>query len=446
MFKRVLVANRGEIAIRIIRACKELGIETVSVFSTADKDSMHVKISDRSICIGPPHPNKSYLNISNVIAAAEVSHCDALHPGYGFLSENPSLVEACSRNNITFIGPPLKAIRLAGNKSKAIDVMRNNKIPVIPGSIGNVPDIRHAAKTSRQIGYPVIIKASYGGGGKGMRVCNNQRELENFLSLAISESRSSFGAEEVYIEKYIPKPRHIEFQVIADNYGNVACAGERECSIQRRHQKLIEEAPAAVLSPKDRRIMTDTAIRAARSIGYQNLGTIEFLLDANNHFYFIEINTRIQVEHPVTEMVTGLDLIKEQIRLAAGQKLNPPNPGASFGNAMEFRINAEDPQNNFSPNPGTIGECFLPGGPGVRVDTFIHSNYTVSPFYDSLIAKLIVWGKDRKEAIDRSSRALDEFKVEGIKTTIPFYKKILKNQRFVKGQIDTHFIEEEFGV
>jgi len=446
VFKRVLVANRGEIAIRIIRACKELGLEAVAVYSTADKDSMHTKIADRSICIGPPQPNKSYLNLNNIISAAEVTSCDALHPGYGFLSENPSLVEACNQNNITFIGPPLEAITLAGNKSKAIEVMRDNRIPVIPGSIGNVSDIRQAAKISRRIGYPVIIKASYGGGGKGMRICNNQEELSDFLSIAISESRSSFGTEEVYIEKYIPKPRHIEFQIIADNYGKVACAGERECSIQRRHQKLIEEAPASVLSPKQRKIMAEVAIRAARSIGYQNLGTIEFLLDSDNNFYFIEINTRIQVEHPVTEMVTGLDLIKEQIRLAAGQKIENHNWGSSFGCALEFRINAEDYQKNFSPSPGKITDYYLPGGPGVRIDTFIHSNYTISPFYDSLIAKLIVWGNDRKEAIARSCRALDEFTIEGIKTTIPFYKKILKNGKFVEGKIHTHFIEEELGV
>ncbi|MGM0365384.1 MAG: acetyl-CoA carboxylase biotin carboxylase subunit [Actinomycetota bacterium] len=446
MFKRILVANRGEIAIRVIRACKELGIEAVAVYSTADGDSMHTKIADRSICIGPPQPNKSYLNINNIISAAEVSSCDALHPGYGFLSENPSLVEACNQNGITFIGPPREAIMLAGNKSKAIEVMRQNKIPVIPGSIGNVIDIRQAAKISRRIGYPVIIKASYGGGGKGMRICNNQEELANFLSIAISESRSSFGTEEVYIEKYIPKPRHIEFQIIADNFGNIVCAGERECSIQRRHQKLIEEAPASVLSPRERRVMSDTAIRAAHSIGYKNLGTIEFLLDSNNNFYFIEINTRIQVEHPVTEMVTGLDLIKEQIRLAAGQSIKNHNLGGSSGCALEFRINAEDSQNNFSPSPGKITDYYLPGGPGVRIDTFIHSNYTISPFYDSLIAKLIVWGNDRKEAIARSSRALDEFTIEGIKTTIPFYKKILKNQKFIEGKIHTHFIEEELGV
>ncbi len=446
MFKRVLVANRGEIAIRIIRACKELGIEPVAVYSTADKQSMHAKIADRSICIGPPQPNKSYLNINNIIAAAEVTNCDALHPGYGFLSENPSLVESCTKNDITFIGPPRDAIMLAGNKSKAIEVMRQNRIPVIPGSIGNISDLRQAAKISKRIGYPVIIKASFGGGGKGMRICNNQKELSDFLSIAISESRSSFGTEEVYIEKYIPKPRHIEFQIVADNFGNIRCAGERECSIQRRHQKLIEEAPACILNGKLRKIMSETAVRAAQSIGYQNLGTIEFLLDGNHNFYFIEINTRIQVEHPVTEMVTGMDLVKEQIKMAAGQKLRDREWGKNNGVAFEFRINAEDSQNNFSPSPGKITDYYLPGGPGVRIDTFIHSNYTISPFYDSLIAKLIVWGNDRREAISRSSRALDEFTIQGIKTTIPFYHKILKNEKFMEGNIHTHFIEEELGV
>lgn len=446
MFKRVLIANRGEIAVRIIRACQEMDLETVAVYSTADQDSLHARIADRSICIGPPPPQKSYLNISNIIAAAEISSCDALHPGYGFLSENPTLVDACQQNSLTFIGPPKESIMLAGNKSKAIEVMHQNKIPVIPGSTGNVIDTREALKLARRIGYPLIIKASFGGGGKGMRICNDKKDLMNYFPLAISESRSSFGTEEVYIEKYISKPRHIEFQIIADKYGHISCVGERECSIQRRHQKLIEEAPSMALSPRDRKIMYEMAAHAARSIGYQNLGTIEFLMDHKHNFYFIEINTRIQVEHPVTEMVTGLDLIKQQIFLASGQKLNTGHDYSGRGHCIEFRINAEDSDKNFSPSPGHITDYHLPGGPGIRVDTFVHANSNISPFYDSLLAKLIVWGNDRQEAIARSKRALNEFKIKGIKTTIPFHKRILENKNFNEGKIHTHFIEEEMGV
>ena len=447
MFKKILVANRGEIAVRIIRACKELGIESVAVYSTADKDSIHTSLADSSICIGPPPPNKSYLNINNIISAALVTNCDALHPGYGFLAENPSFEENCSDNDITFIGPPSDAISLSGNKSMAIEVMKKHKIPVIPGSGGNVENLRQALKIGRRLGYPVIIKASFGGGGKGMRICRHSHDLESLFPLAKSESLSSFGKSEVYIEKYIQKPRHIEFQIIADNYGNISCAGERECSIQRRHQKLVEEAPATRLSQKTRRVIKEYAVRAARAINYKNLGTIEFLVDENENFYFIEINSRIQVEHPVTEMVTGIDLIKEQIKIASGER----NAFAgrdilASGNAIEFRINAEDSENNFAPSPGKITDCFLPGGPGIRVDTFIHSNYIVPPFYDSLIAKLIVWANSREEAISRASRALGEFRIEGIKTTIPFHKKILSNENFKAGKIHTHFIEEEFAI
>ncbi len=447
MFKKILIANRGEIAVRIIRACKELGIESVAVYSTADKDSIHISLADSSICIGPPPPNKSYLNISNIISAAIITNCDALHPGYGFLAENPSFEENCSDNDITFIGPPSAAISLSGNKSMAIEVMKNHKIPIIPGSSGNVENLRQALNISRKLGYPVIIKASFGGGGKGMRICSSAHDLESLFPLAKSESLSNFGKSEVYIEKYIQKPRHIEFQIIADNYGNISCAGERECSIQRRHQKLVEEAPAARLSQKTKRIIKEYAVRAAHVINYKNLGTIEFLVDENENFYFIEINSRIQVEHPVTEMVTGIDLIKEQIKIASGERNTFAGRDILVsGNAIEFRINAEDSENNFSPSPGKITDCFLPGGPGIRVDTFIHSNYTVPPFYDSLIAKLIVWANSREEAICRASRALSEFRIEGIKTTIPFHKKILGNENFKAGKIHTHFIEEEFAI
>lgn len=444
MFKRIFIANRGEIAVRIIRACRELGIESVSAYSTADKNSIHTKLSDKSICIGSSPPAKSYLNIDNIITAAQVTGCDAIHPGYGFLAENSRFVDICNQNNLIFIGPPAEVISLAGNKSKAIEVMKRNKIPVIPGSSGNVNRIKTALKLSRHLGYPVIIKASFGGGGKGMRICNDKKDLVAHFPLAKSESEYSFGNGEVYIEKYISKPRHVEFQIIADNYGNTVCVGERECSIQRRHQKLIEEAPALNLPIKTSRLMREFAVRAARAVNYKNLGTIEFLVDGQDNFYFIEINTRIQVEHPVTEMVTSIDLVKEQIRIAYGQKIdNLREDYKPRGHSIEFRINAEDPDNDFRPCPGKIIECFLPGGPGIRVDTFIHSNCEVSPFYDSLIAKLIVWDSTREEAILRSLRALDEFRIEGIKTTIPFYKKIIKNKNFISGNIHTHFIEEE---
>jgi acetyl-CoA carboxylase biotin carboxylase subunit len=447
MFKRILVANRGEIAVRIIRACKELGIESVAVYSTADRDSIHTKLADSSICIGPQPPNQSYLNINNIISAAIVKSCDALHPGYGFLAENPKFEENCRENNIVFIGPPSNVISLSGNKSMAIEVMKKNKIPIIPGSDGNVENIRHALNICKKLGYPVIIKAAYGGGGKGMRICNNRKDLEALFPLAKSESLSSFGISEVYIEKYISKPRHIEFQIIADNYGNISCIGERECSIQRRHQKLIEEAPPFNLSEKTRRIMREYAVRAAKAVHYENLGTIEFLVDERENFFFIEVNSRIQVEHPVTEMITGIDLVKEQIKIASGERNAYLNQEVRrTGHSIEFRINAEDSDNNFAPCPGKILDYFLPGGPGIRVDTFIHSNYVVPPYYDSLLAKLIVWGNSREEAIQRASRALNEIKIEGIKTTVPFHKKIIENENFKLGNIHTHFIEEELSI
>ncbi|MCD4669457.1 MAG: acetyl-CoA carboxylase biotin carboxylase subunit [Actinomycetia bacterium] len=445
MFKRILIANRGEIALRIIRACREMGIECVTVYSTADRDSIHRKMADQSICIGPPQPLKSYLNIDNIITAAQVTNCDAIHPGYGFLAENDRFVNICHDNNIVFIGPPAGAIALAGNKSKAIEVMKNSKVPVIPGSNGNVADLNSATKLCRRLGYPVIIKAAFGGGGKGMRICRNNEDLVNFYPMAKAESEKAFGTDEMYIEKYISKPRHIEFQIIADNFGRTICVGERECSIQRRHQKLIEEAPAVNLPPKLSRVMREYAIRAARAIDYKNLGTIEFLLDENNNFYFIEINTRIQVEHPITEAVTGMDLIKEQILISSGKRITDKKEFyGPRGHAIEFRINAEDPQNDFAPSPGRITKSFIPGGPGVRVDTFIGTGSEISPFYDSLLAKLIIWDRDRKSAIARSVRALNEFKIEGIRTTIPFHRRILANKRFIEGKIHTHFIEKEF--
>jgi len=447
MFNRVLIANRGEIAVRIIRACKEMGIESVAVYSTVDGESMHVKIADKKICIGPPSPAKSYLDFNNIIGAAQASKCDAIHPGYGFLSENADFQRTCIDNDISFIGPPPDIIELAGNKSEVLKYMEKNGVPTIPGSLGNLKDLRHAKKTAKRLRYPVILKASFGGGGKGMRICKDEKELEDFFPIASSESISSFGQSSLYMEKYLVRPRHIEFQIIADKEHNISCVGARECSIQRRHQKLLEEAPPVGINQKLLAVMKNYAIRAAKALSYENVGTIEFLLDSNNDFYFIEVNTRIQVEHPVTEMVTGLDLIKEQISLASGKKnMHLRNDETVNGHSIEFRINAEDPEEGFKPSPGMITDYFLPGGPGIRTDTFIHSNYEVLPFYDSLIAKLVVWGRDRDEAISRSKRALDEFRISGINTTIPFHKKILQKDNFISGKLHTHFIEEEFGI
>ena len=453
MFKRILIANRGEIAVRIIRACKELGIESVAVFSTADAQSLHVQLADKKICIGPPPAAKSYLNIPNIISAALITGCDAIHPGYGFLAENHLFVEQTQLNNIVFIGPPPELIDLAGNKSKAIEIMRRNNIPVIPGSLKNVDSSDEAVRFSRKIGFPVIIKAAFGGGGRGMRIANNEDELKNLYPVAKAESKNAFGKDDLYIEKFIKKPRHIEFQIIGDNFGSILCLGSRECSIQRRHQKLIEEAPIVNLSRKTAEIMKKTAFRAAKALNYKNVGTFEFLVDNNENYYFIEINTRIQVEHPVTEMVTGIDLIKEQIRVSAGGNISGlikdfnsrirNNNESAFGHAIEFRINAEDPENNFTPSPGKITSCIIPGGPGIRFDSFIAAGSLVLPYYDSLIGKLIVWGLNRDEALSRAYRALNEFKIEGIKTTIPFHLKILANERFRTGIVNTDFIEDE---
>jgi len=453
MFKRILIANRGEIAVRIIRACKELGVESVAVYSTADAQSLHVALADKKICIGPPPAAKSYLNIPNIISAALVSGCDGIHPGYGFLAENHFFVEQVKLNDIVFIGPPPELIDLAGNKSKAIEIMRKNNIPVIPGSVKNVDSADEAITFARKIGFPVIIKAAFGGGGRGMRMAQNEEELKTLYPVAKAESKNAFGKDDLYIEKFIKKPRHIEFQIIGDNYGNILALGSRECSIQRRHQKLIEEAPVVNLSVKTAELMEKTAIRAARALDYKNVGTFEFLVDSDENFYFIEINTRIQVEHPVTEMVTGVDLIKEQIRASAGGNISDlikkfnlrikNSRESAFGHAIEFRINAEDSENNFAPSPGKITTCIIPGGPGIRFDSFISTGSVVLPYYDSLIGKLIVWGSDRAEALNRAHRALSEFKIEGIKTTIPFHLKILAIERFRTGIVNTDFIEDE---
>lgn len=454
MFKRVLIANRGEIAVRIIRACRELGIETVAVYSTADSESMHTEIADEKICIGPPQVSKSYLNIPNIISAAKITGSDAIHPGYGFLAENSLFAKECENNEIVFIGPGYELMDIAGNKSRAIEVMKENRIPVIPGFDKGLDDPGYAVKAARKIGYPVIIKASFGGGGKGMRIAANDNDIRTLLPLAKSEAKNAFGNDHVYIEKYIVKPRHIEFQIVADNHGNIFSPGLRECSIQRRHQKVIEEAPPVNVSRKTRELMEASVLRAAKVLNYQNLGTFEFLLDSDEKFYFIEINTRLQVEHPVTEMTTGIDLVKEQIKISSGNDITnlkkdflPGRTGSdgqkSFGHAIEFRINAEDPQNDFLPSPGKIDYMHVPGGPGVRFDTFVQSGSNVLPYYDSLIGKLIIWGRDREESLKRSLSAFEEFDIRGIRTTIPFHMKILLNKNFNEGSFSTSFIEDE---
>jgi acetyl-CoA carboxylase biotin carboxylase subunit len=442
MFKKVLIANRGEIALRIIRACHELGIETVAVFSEGDREALHVKAADEAVCIGPVASAKSYLNIPNIISAAELTGVDAIHPGYGFLAENARFAEICESSGITFIGPSPEAIENMGDKAKARKTMIEAGVPVVPGSKEIITDEETAAKTAETIGYPVLIKASAGGGGKGMRVAQNSKELSKSLQAAQNEAQAAFGNSDVYIEKYVEEPRHIEIQIMADNYGNVVHMGERDCSLQRRHQKLLEEAPSSALTPELRAQMGAVAVKAAKSANYSSAGTIEFLLDRHGNFYFIEMNTRIQVEHTVTEMVTGLDLVKEQIRLAAGEPLGYTQEDIQIsGWAIECRINAENPDKNFMPSPGMIKIYQVPGGPGVRVDSAAYQGYTVSPHYDSMVGKLIVWGATRQEAIARMKRALEEFVIEGIYTTIPFHLKVLDNAFFRRGEVYTNFIQ-----
>lgn len=439
LFRKVLIANRGEIALRIIRGCRELNILTVAVYSEADAESLPVKMADEAVCIGPPPSSKSYLNIPAIISAAEVTGAEAIHPGYGFLAENHNFAEACGSSNITFIGPPAHVIERLGNKAAAKEDLRKTGIPVIPGSEGVLRDKSEALKMAGAMGYPVILKASAGGGGRGMRVAQNQHELENLVSVAQSEAKAAFGSSAIYVEKYIQEPRHIEFQIVADSHGNVLHLGERDCSVQRRHQKLIEESPSKALDAQKREAMAQSAIAVAEAVGYQSAGTIEFLLDKEGNYYFMEANTRIQVEHPVTEMVTGADLIKEQIRVAAGETLDLDGL-ESHGHAIEFRINAEDPDADFLPKPGTIDFFNGPGGPGVRVDTHVYSGYTVPPFYDSLIAKLVVWGQTREEALDRARRALGEFTVVGVETTVSFHKRVVENAFFRRGEVYTNFV------
>lgn len=443
LFKKILIANRGEIAIRIIRACRELGIKTVAVYSDAEKESLHTRLADESVCIGPVSLPQSYLNIPAILSAAEITDSDAIHPGYGFLSENYHFAEACTTSGITFIGPTPENIRLGGDKAKARQTMKRRGVPVVSGSDGPVATVEVALKVAKKIGFPIVLKASAGGGGHGMKIVREEKDIEQAFYMAQREALTAFGNSELYIEEYIPEMRHIEVQILADNKGNVIHLGERDCSIQRRHQKLIEESPSPILSTeKFKKRIGELGVKAARAIKYRNAGTVEFIVDSKGNTYFIEINTRIQVEHPVTEAVTGIDIIKEQIKLAAGLPLEYKQSQIKpAGHAIECRINAEDPE-RFIPSPGKITFLSLPGGPGVRVDTAIYSGYVIPPHYDSLIAKLIVHGKDRAEAIAKMRRALDEFIIEGINTTIPFHQKVMRNPDFISGNFDTTFIEK----
>jgi acetyl-CoA carboxylase biotin carboxylase subunit len=442
MFHKILIANRGEIAVRVIRACHELGIRTVAVYSKADRSSLHVRLADEAICIGEAPSSESYLNIPSIISAAEIADVDAIHPGYGFLSENPHFAEICESCQIKFIGPKPESVRLAGDKSLARETMRKAKVPVIPGSKGVVNDQAEALRLASKFRYPVIIKAKAGGGGKGMKVAHNDGKLVNAFLTAQAEAEAAFGDRAVYIEKYVSEPRHIEFQIIADRHGNTIHLGARDCSVQRRHQKLIEEAPAPGLGKSLMKKMGDAAIRAAKAFQYENVGTIEFLVDSEEEFYFIEMNTRLQVEHPVTEAITGIDLVKEQIRLAAGEKLGYGQDSIKFsGAAIECRINAEDPDRNFMPSPGKIESLYFPGGPNVRVDSHIYPGYVIPPYYDSLIAKVITHGKNRTEAIQIMLRALKEMEIGPIKTTVSLHERILNRPRFRQGRVTTNFIE-----
>jgi len=443
MFKKVLVANRGEIALRVIRACRELGIQTVAVYSEADRESLHVRFADDDVCIGPAPARESYLRIPRLIAAAEITGADAIHPGYGFLAENAEFAETCAASNITFIGPTPEQIRVMGDKAAARKAMADVGVPIIPGTPGPVEDSEEALGLAREIGFPVIIKAAAGGGGKGMRVAKDADDFARSFQLARSEALSAFGNGEVYVEKYLARPRHIEFQIMGDKHGNTIHLGERDCSVQRRHQKLIEEAPSPIMTPELRAEMGEAAVRGAKSIRYVGAGTIEMLYNEDGSFYFMEMNTRIQVEHPVTEMLTGIDLVKEQIRVAAGERLSVMELPPLRGHVIECRVNAEDPARNFQPSPGKIEVFHPPGGPGVRLDTHVYAGYTVPPFYDSLIAKLIVQGRDRQEAIRRMHMALESFIIEGVTTTIPFLGRVMMHKKFQAGDVDTKFLERE---
>ena len=443
--QKVLIANRGEIALRIIRACMELGLTTIAVHSEADEDSLHVWLADQSVRIGGPKSSESYLDPRRIISAAVITGADAIHPGYGFLAENADFAEICEAHNIIFVGPTPEQIRAMGDKAEAKRLMREAGVPVIPGSDGVVEDLDEAIKIAKDIGYPVMIKATAGGGGKGMRTANNEAELIKNFEMARSEAQAAFGNPGVYIEKLIVNPRHIEVQLLGDGKGNVIHLGERDCSIQRRHQKLIEESPSPFVDEELREKLGTAAVAGAKKINYRGAGTIEFLVDKDKNFYFMEMNTRIQVEHPVTEMVTRVDIVKEQLRIASGEGLRFKQEDIKFdGHAIEVRINAEDPDNNFAPCPGKIESFHVPGGPGIRVDTHVYAGYVIPPYYDSMIAKLIVWGENRGEALSRMRRALKEFIIDGVKTTIPFHQKVMEDSRFTSGDFDTSFLEGFF--
>mgnify|MGYP001069540639 CR=1 FL=1 len=441
--EKILVANRGEIALRIIRAAKDLGIKTAAIFSEVDKDSLHVRFADETVCVGGARPEESYLNIPRIIAAAEITGADAIHPGYGFLAENPSFAEACEDNNIIFIGPSSQVMKKMGDKAEAKKVMKEANVPVMPGSDGIVKNVGEALTIAEKVGYPVVVKAAAGGGGRGMRIARNDLELKTGFRMAQSESQAAFGDNRLYIEKYIENPRHIEIQILADSYGNVVHLAERECSIQRRHQKLVEEAPSTAIDEKLREKMGEAAVTGAKKLGYESAGTFEFILDEDDSFYFMEMNTRIQVEHTVTEMITGVDILTEQIRIANGEPLLIPTQDKIQlnGHAIEVRINAEDHTLDFTPRPGTINALHFPGGAGIRIDSHIYQGYKIPPNYDSLLLKLIAYGRDREQSRKRMLRALDEFVIRGVPTTIPLYREILTHPDFIQGRLNTNFIK-----
>lgn len=446
LFKKILIANRGEIAVRIIRACKEMRIATVAIYSEADRDSLHVRLADEAVCVGPPPSKDSYLNMPNIISAAIITGAEAIHPGYGYFSEQASFAEACEACKLTFIGPKAPAIELMGDKARAKEVAAKAGVPVIPGSKGVIATEQEAFRTAAKMGYPIRLKATAGGGGRGIRIVHNEEELASAFKIAQTEAESAFGNGELYIEKEIEEPRHVEIQILGDEHGHYVHLGERECSIQRRNQKLIEEAPSVAVTPQIRHRMGEAAIKLAKAVGYTSAGTVEFLLDRNGNFYFMEMNTRVQVEHPVTEAVTGVDIVKEQIRIAAGEKFGLAQKDVKLeGHAIECRIIAEDPSNNFAPSAGKIRHLVLPGGVGVRVDTHIYAGYDVPPYYDAMLAKLIVWARNRDEAIARMMRSLSEFEIEGIKTNIDYQKQIISNAYFRKGELSTSFIPRRVG-
>ena len=441
---KILIANRGEIAVRIIRACKEMNIKTVAVYSEADREALHTKLADEAVCIGPANSKQSYLNIKNLIEAANITKADSIHPGFGFLSESSQFAKICEESNIKFIGPRPEVIDLLGNKSNSKELMKKEGIPVIPGSDGSIKDLKQAILVCEDIGYPVLLKAAAGGGGKGIRLVNSFEELEKNYNIVKQEAKNSFNDDEIYIEKYIKEPRHIEIQILADEHGNIVHLGERDCSIQRNHQKIIEETPSTIVDEKLRNKMGNAAIKAIKAANYTSCGTVEFLVDDDKKFYFMELNTRIQVEHPITEMRTGIDLVKEQIKIAAGESLKFKQKEIEFkGHAIECRINAENPSKNFMPSPGKINEINLPGGNGVRIETAIYNGYVIPPNYDSMIAKIITYGTNRNEAISKMKRSLEELVIDGIDTNRDFLFDIIKNQNFIRGNFDTSFIEKE---